>query len=223
MEEHPKRMWWVLRAALWALTIGVVLFVGVILFAPCGSRAAAVRATEASTMRCMVLGLSGGREESESRPRCVAQLVYECGFNPGALGYRSDLDYTAFAFGKYSLDDLAGQRMSQGELDAEVLRVLPAQPAWDRLGPITMCFDPRVFEQRPSGWLIVGTMKNYATSKRGAHEFWVAFADGAIAGAGGLDAHRADALERSLAYYESIGIPMPEEMVRELREAMWGK
>lgn len=202
--------------------VPVVMF-GSLFIYPCGyPRGDEERVFDQVCLRDAVSCLSSHPNDRWPRPRCVADLMYIGAVSLHYLRYRSDLDYTRFRFGTYSLHDLDPDRMTHEELDAEVSRLYPVLPAWDALGPLTMCFDPRVFDQKPNYWVILGTLKNYPGRERGDRELWVVFADGGMLAARALPRLQShvDVVTKSLAFYGSIGIPMPEGMVAELREAM---
>jgi len=213
----------VLLAACLLCFVPVVLFADLFLY-PCGHRSRDIeRAFDQMSLRDAAAYLKPISNDRMPRPRCVADLFYEGALSTHFLGHESDLDYTAFRFGTFTLSELGSSRLAREELDAEIARVYPSAPAWDSLGPVTMCFDPRAFDPKPRYWVILGSLKNYPGRDRGNRELWVVFADGDLVPARAMPRAHVDVLAKSLAYYDGLGIPMPEEMVRELREARSGK
>lgn len=191
---------------------------------PCGSRSKALRLQEAVMLRAATLMAQQNQMFSGEAPRVVADLVYDEALNTGVLAVDSSVDYADIRFGALPILDIAKRAMTREGLDAEIARVFPdGDPAWDALGPVTLCFDRRAYDDQPlSDVLIVGMLKNYPGTERGKRVLWVAYSDSHVAAANGPERSKAvgDDLAQSLAYYDSLGIPMPEEMVKELREAV---
>jgi len=210
----------VLLAACLLCFVPVVLFADLLL-SPCGHTPWDLgRRFDLMSQRDAAAYLKPISNDRMPRPRCVADLFYEGALSTHFLEHESDLDYTAFRFGAFTLSELGSSRLSREELGAEIARVYPSAPAWDSLGPVTMCFDPRAFGPKPGYWVILGSLKNYPGHDRGNRELWVVFADGGMLPARALPMVHVDVMAKSLAYYEGLGIPMPEKMVKDLREAM---
>jgi hypothetical protein len=189
------------------------------------NRCGAQSIIESSEVRKACWALATRAEAGGPMPRSVAELVYEGAFDIERFDRGcTDCDLSEVRLGKYTARAIARQRMTRAELDAEIARVHPEPVAWERFGPIVACLDARAYAER-SATRIVGWSRSVDIVHNRNHtdEVNVVFSDGHTTFVYGRDVERlVEALEESIAYYESIGIPMPEELVRELREAMGG-
>lgn len=204
------------------LALVVVVFIGMFVVpAVLQGRCGAQQIKESVALRSACTSMIQRRLAGQDMPRSVAELFYDGTIDLRLIEGCTVTDYARVRIGKYSIRQIAARRMSLGELNAEIARVYPTPIAWEKIGPLTMCLDARAYETVDSS-RIVGWMRG----SHGGRNPWTntAFADQHVTcESGRAEQHVIENLERSLAYYESIGIPMPEEMVKELREAMGGK
>jgi len=178
---------------------------------------------KAIAMRMAVMMLVPNDQPGEVRPRSVAELVYREEFCGDRLLNDPALDFSQIYVGRFSMLDIALRAMTVEELVEEVERVTPGPRPWDTMGPITLCFDERLYDPEVQrGVVIVGMLKNYPSTDRGRRGVVVGFSDCHVESAQG-STRLAQSLDRSIAYYDSLDIPMPAEMVKELREAMGGE
>jgi hypothetical protein len=93
---------------------------------------------------------------------------------------------------------------------------------WERMGPVVMCLRASQIEREAYPASMSGVIVGWTMwEEQGMAGIWAVFNGGSVSAIAGKDLR--DEAERSIAFNESIGIPMPEEIVEELRGAMGGR
>ena len=211
-----SRTWvrWVTAIVAVAVLIGMFVVPAVL-----RSRCGAQQIMESTSLRATCAELAQRARAEQDLPRSVAELVYE-----GVLDIErfdrgcTDCDLSKVRIGKYSARQIAQKRMTRAALDAAIAQVHPDGIAWERFGPVVVCLDARAYTE-PLSTRIVGWNRS-AASWLGTNGWCnVSFADGHVSVIHQQrdEQREAEALKESIAYYDCLGIPMPEEMVRELR------
>ena len=157
-------------------------------------------------------------------PRSIAELVYDGDFAIERFDRGcTECDLSKVRIGEYSARRISRQRMTREALDAAIALAHPDPIAWERFGPVVLCLDARAYTD-PNALRIVGWSRSVDALLSNYEWCNVAFADGHISEARGIqEPWTSRVLDESLAYYDSLDIPMPAEMVAELREALGGK
>ncbi len=218
------------------LTIRIVLTVGFcaaifLVLDPfgwnCGSRSQAMRVMDASflrvaSMRILILD----PPVDEPTPQTIADIIIT-GDAPADRGPGSSLDAETLRFGAHTVRQLRSRTLERSEIASDIAAVFPdGPPAWQTLGPITLCFDRTVSAhpelEQPFHPVIIGALVSHNAGARAQRTLLVALSDSAAVDASDPKSRALleSSLDASLAYYDSLGIPMPPEMVSELRIAI---
>ncbi len=198
-------------------TVTLVLFVAFVLPAMWQGRCGAQQAVESTTLRKTCSILSQRQAAGQEMPRSLAELFYDGSINLDRLDHCTQTNYSKIKIGAYSIREIARRAMTPEELDAELRRVYPKPPSWETVGPLTMCLDGEAYATadaaRVVGWMSGGhgdrRWMNIATSdQKVSIGYWLG------------KEWLVDAVDRSLAYFEARGIPMPAEAALELRRSV---